>query len=305
MFGYIAPLKSELKVREFEVYSAFYCAICRSIKSRYGELPRLLLSYDSVFLALLSSSLAGGDFESGTFRCFVNPARKRNAAAPSAQIDYAADILVLLGWLSLKDDREDEGGFFAAAGEGLLRRAGGIAAKRRGKQSAAIRDCLAEISALEKEGCAEIDRAADPFGRLMAAVFDFPAAVLGGAEGQSDTLRKLGYHMGRYIYIIDAADDLEKDRAKGAYNPLLARESPRRPESLDPGLQLDLARMAEALDALPPGRYKAILENIVYLGLCAVKDEVLNHPFRRDTNSRRRRRLSGIPLSTARRTPIR
>ena len=109
MFGYITPLKSELKVREFEVYSAYYCAVCRAVKSRYGELPRLLLSYDAAFIAMLGDALQAEGQEPGfnTFRCFNNPLRKRNEVLPSPAIDYAADVMVLLGHCGLKDKKDD------------------------------------------------------------------------------------------------------------------------------------------------------------------------------------------------------
>ena len=103
------PLKSELKVREFEVYSSYYCAVCRAVGRRYGELPRLLLSYDAAFIAMLGDAL-GTDRnvpEFSTFRCFNNPLRKRNEVLKSPAIDYAADVLVLLGYYGLKDRKDD------------------------------------------------------------------------------------------------------------------------------------------------------------------------------------------------------
>ncbi|MDR1816245.1 MAG: DUF5685 family protein [Clostridiales Family XIII bacterium] len=287
------PLKSELKLREFEVYTATYCAICHAVKRRYGELPRLLLSYDAVFLALLAAALApardGERFEAETFRCFVNPAKKRNLAAPSPQIDYAADMLVLLAYQNLKDDHADEGGFLYGAGETLLRRAGARAAGRHPEKAQAVAACLSEIAALEKENCGQIDRIADPFGRLMAEVTAFPADLPGFLDGLcEDILRRIGYHLGRVIYIFDAIDDLDKDREKGRYNPLLVapeKEKIRlqetrtyRPvkDALDATLGLDLAKIAEALEMLPLSRFKPILDNIVYLGLNAVKDDILS-----------------------------
>jgi len=303
MFGYIAPLKSELKVREFEAYGAYYCAVCRAVKRRYGELPRLLLSYDSAFLALLGASLSGGEPAFVPFRCFANPARGRRAAAPSAAVDYAADMLVLLGYLSLKDRRADEGGAGAACAEAALRRAGRRAAAAWPAQAEQVFVHLAEIAALERARCERIDRVADPFGRLMAEVLDLPFLPAPPAAPDAPTtsalLRRLGYHLGRFIYILDALDDREKDRKSGAYNPLLAAErsavsepgapnladasapdvpaqaSASAPNTLELALQLDLAGMADALGQLPLGAFRGILENIVYLGLNQMKDDVL------------------------------
>lgn len=306
MFGYVAPLKSELKVREFEVYNAYYCAICRAVKRRYGQLPRLLLSYDAVFFAMLAASLAGGaealSFHS--FRCFNNPAKKRNEAAPSAAIDYAADILAFLGWLSLKDRNADRDARNAAAGaaaflgEAALRGAGRRAGERLGGKARACRECIAEQTALEAAKTPELDRAADPTGRFMAELMDFtdvPALREGLAaraescahEAEnlpaplplpelSEKLRALGYHLGRYIYMVDAADDLEKDQKSGAYNALLIKPIPA--ETLKTGISLDLARLGEISSALPLVYNKNIMDNIIYLGLNARLDEVLAEP---------------------------
>ena len=276
MFGYLAPLKGELKVREFEVYNAYYCAICHAVKRRYGELPRFLLSYDAVLIAMLSAALTGGAeaMSFSSFRCFNNPMKKRDEAAPSAAIDYAADVMVLLGWYGLKDGKEDrdQGNVFksalTAAGEAALRSAGRRAAERLGEKSPVVRECLEEQQGLEDRGETSLDRVADPTGRLMAEILEFP-----DMQGSSKELRDLGYRLGRYIYIIDAADDLEKDRKSGAYNPLLLR--PIAPEALKTALVLDLARAGELLGAMPLKYHKAIIDNIIYLGLRAKVDEVL------------------------------
>jgi len=272
MFGYLAPLKGELKVREYEVYNAYYCAICHAVKHRYGHLPRLMLSYDSVLIAMLYSALSGGEeaMRFSAFRCFNNPAKKRDEAAPSEAIDYAADVMVLLGWYGLKDGKEDrdQGNpckrSLTVSGEALMHRAGRRAAERLGDKARVISECLEEQAELEAAKETSLDRIADPTGRLMAEVLDF---------SDKQELRELGYHLGRYIYIIDAADDLEKDSKSGAYNPLLLRPEPN--EVLKTALVLDLARAGEILGGLPLKYHRDILGNIVYMGLRAKVDEVL------------------------------
>ena len=276
MFGYIAPLKSELKVREFEVYNAYYCGICHAVKRRYGELPRLLLSYDSVFIAMLSAALSGGNeaMSFRSFRCFNNPMKKRSIAAPSSAIDYAADVMVLLGWFGLRDGKTDRDQATAlkrasvVAGEAAVRRAGRRAAEMLGEKAGICGELLDEQQRLEDAGEKSLDRVADPTGCLMAELLDFT-----DAPDLSPKLRELGYHLGRYIYIIDAADDLEKDRKSGAYNPLLLR--PETHETLKKALILDLSRLGEITGELPLEHNRGIIENIIYLGLRAKADEVL------------------------------
>ena len=284
MFGYIAPLKSELKVREFEVYSAYYCAVCRAVGRRYGELPRLMLSYDAAFIALLGDSLQeeGNDIKFKTFRCFNNPLRKRNEVLSTPAIDYAADVLALLGYHGLKDSKEDgDAGSLlkqglATGGEAIMRKAGRKAASNIPEQALEVYSCLSIQTELEISKTAEIDKAADPTGQFMSSVVDFTSVLgLKGPAETSELLRRLGYHLGRFIYIIDVIDDLEKDKVNGAYNPLLLH--PVSKESLKTSLSLDLANIGECIEKLPLVYHKDIIENIVYLGLNAVKDEVLNH----------------------------
>jgi len=309
MFGYIAPLKSELKVREYEVYNAYYCAICHAVKRRYGELPRLLLSYDAVFVAMLMDALSGEPETPAfkTFRCFNNPLKKRSEAAATAGIDYAADVMVLLAWLSLKDGKADRDsgnalkGLATVTGEFALRRAGRRAVQRLGDKAWVCMECANGQRALEADRTESIDRAADPTGHMMAELLDFTGADdeaaesvsaaagggaaeagagFAGAKGKelSGVLREFGYHLGRYIYIIDVIDDIEKDRKYGAYNPLLLR--PEEPETLKTAITLDLARLGEIAGGLSLLYHTEIIENIIYLGLLAKADEVMKkyHP---------------------------
>ncbi|MCL1896746.1 MAG: DUF5685 family protein, partial [Clostridiales bacterium] len=284
-------------------YNAYYCAICHAVKKRYGELPRLMLSYDAVFIAMLAAGLMGEpetvSFQ--TFRCLNNPLKKRNETESSAGIEYAADVMVLLGWLSLKDKKEDKDqGRIKSAGisaaEALLRGAGRRAVEKLGKKARLCLECVYDQWALEIAKTDSLDRAAHPTGRLMAELLDFTDApgisedlslsVEAGKEGKngngrkalsvpeaSNILREFGYHLGRYIYIVDAVDDLEKDRKTGAYNPLLLR--PETPEILKTAISLDLARVGELINRLPVKCHKSIVNNIVYFGLHAKLDEVL------------------------------
>ena len=276
MFGYLAPLKGELKVREFEIYNAYYCAICHAVKRRYGELPRLMLSYDAVLISMISSALSGGEeaLSFSTFRCFNNPLKKRDEAAPSAAIDYAADVMALLGYYGLKDGKTDRDQrnrlafIMTVLSEAAMRRAGRRAAERLGEKSRICCECLEEQRVLEAAKVESLDRVADPTGRLMAELLDFT-----DVPELSPKLREFGYHLGRYIYIIDAVDDLEKDKKFGAFNPLLL--SPKTPEALKTALTLDLARLGEIAGELPLKYHKEIVGNIIYLGLRAKVDEAL------------------------------
>ena len=150
----------------------------------------------------------------------------------------------------------------------------------------ACMECANEQRALEAAETESLDRAADPTGHMMTELLDFTGvpdvaknlALLfdGAAKTQSEMsriLREFGYHLGRYIYIIDAIDDIEKDFKYGAYNPLLLRAE--EPKTLETAISLDLARLAELAGGFRLFYHREIIENIIYLGLRARADEVI------------------------------
>jgi hypothetical protein len=274
MLGYVTPWKGELKLREFEVYNAYYCAVCHAMRDRYGQIPRLLLSYDSVFLAMLLESLSPEDEVITEFRCATHPGKRRNITEATSKIDYAADIMLLLGYCKLIDDKEDEHRLRGIAGVTVLKRHYRKVSRRLPEKEKIIREKLKDLSLLEKQKNADIDLAADPFADIMEEVFDWPRLEEEeNAENLRFAIRQIGRNIGKWIYLIDAVDDREKDRKSGAYNPLLLREYSK--ESLRLNLLLYLAAIGEAIDVLPIRKNRVIIENIVYIGMNKRTEDVL------------------------------
>lgn len=305
MFGYVTPEKSELRMREFETYGAYYCGLCRASGAILGQLPRLLLNYDFVFLAVLLSSLSEGPDSIGPARCLLRPAKKRPVAEAGPAMGHAARMMLLLGYYKLLDDKRDEGGFRAGAGELLLRGAYRRLSRQAPVKIKKIREYIDEGNRLEEARCPSFDAASEPFALLMEEVFDFPEACAGRA-GVRHALRRIGHVLGKWIYLIDAFDDLEKDLAKGSYNPLAlnygygagrgraegsagsdkADEAGRDGEAVTAfkarirervrlNAFLYLSDLAEMLDLLPISKNKGLLENIAYLGLRRKTEDVL------------------------------
>jgi hypothetical protein len=295
MLGYVTPEKGELKLREFEVYGAYYCGICRAVGARRGQLPRLLLSYDFAFLAMLLASVFDGPDALTPFRCPVHPMKKRALAEPSPVVEYAADMMLLSAYYKLRDDRLDEGSPRGFAGEFLLR--GVVRGIREDypDKSREIGACMEELSLLEKEGCDSFDRAADPFARLMGALFDYDGPARAGrgpkrTDNLRYALRRMGHCLGKWIYLIDAYDDAEEDLRRGVYNPLVlcygcdraenAGESAalfreRIAERVRLSATLYLSELADLAALLPIKKNKGILENIMYMGLLRRTEEIV------------------------------
>ncbi|MDR2610624.1 MAG: DUF5685 family protein [Clostridiales Family XIII bacterium] len=271
MFGYIVPAKSELKVREFEIYNAYYCAVCRAVRARYGQLPRLMLTFDSAFLALLLAAVCEGEDSVTEFRCAVQPLRKKNLITNGGDATgYAADILVLLGYSHLDDDRRDEHRLRGLFGTLLYRRAYRKAKRRLPGKAAAIEARIAELAGVEGAGRPAIDEAAEPFAKLMEEIMD---GAPNGDTNVSRVLRAMGYNLGKWIYLIDAADDLETDSRSGSFNPLKGGDYSA--ERLGFTLEMCLAETAKAFELLRLHKNEAILKNIIYVGLRLKTDEVL------------------------------
>lgn len=270
MFGYISADQPELRVRELETFKCYYCGLCRAIRADYSQAARLLLNYDCAFLYLLTSALTDQPPAYPSRRCGVHPAvKKAYAVAPGAS--FAAAMNVLLGVGSLRDKARDDKNLPCAAGAGALGRARRKAAVRYPMAAACIDRQLEALSALEHENCADLDRVADAFAALLAGVFEQAgAAVDVGETGQMRALHSLGYHLGRWIYLMDAYDDLARDAKRGSYNPLLVRAGGSGDEAralAEFNLNCSLAGAVQAYDLLDIRKHKGILDNILYAGL--------------------------------------
>lgn len=272
MFGYVRPLRPELKCKDFDLYRATYCGLCRCMRQRYGLIAPMFLNFDFTFLALLLWESEEGFFPCRG-RCHANPLVKKSMCPDSPALEQAADESVVLAWWKLRDSARDDGmwgGLPARVLSLFLRPAYQKAARRRPDFDGTVRTCLEELSVLEQEGCSSLDRTADTFARLLQS-----AAPAEGERGR--VLRQLLYHLGRWIYLADARDDLEEDKLASRYNPVTARYGP---GGDDGALKLTMDHSLELIGAaLQLGDFGCrgpLLENIVYFGLPLVQRAVLD-----------------------------
>ncbi|NLI54979.1 MAG: hypothetical protein GX417_11780 [Clostridiales bacterium] len=270
MFGYIRPLECELKVREQAEYRGLYCGLCKSIGRRYGQLERLTLSYDCAFLALVLLAVTGGaKFSAGN--CGPRVYRgKRPIAQPSLELDYAADVNVLLAWYKAADDAADEKSASAAVSRLALLRAYRKAAGAHPSLDEAIGRSMASLRVVEAEGVASTDEPSDAFGRLLADVV-LHAPML--PQSERAAAEWMFYNLGKWVYLVDAWDDRESDAKRGGYNPfLLSQMTCERAAFL---LNITKNEAEKGYDLLSLSAPNGLLDNIMRLGLTHTQKRVL------------------------------
>ena len=261
MFGYVVMNKPEIKFKDFDMYRSFYCGLCRELKERYGLSGQITLTYDMTFVILLLSGLYEPPTKKGSTRCIVHPVR-RQPVRKNAITEYAADMNIFLTYYKCKDDWNDERSIPGFAFGKLLEGKEKKSEKLWGKKVQTIVSCLDELSALEKENATDIDRVSGCFGRIMAEIFAYREDVW------EPTLRRMGFYFGKFIYLLDAYDDVEEDVKKENYNPFskdyIIKGFDDRVKSM---LMMMMAETCREFEKLPIIKYTDILRNILYSGV--------------------------------------
>jgi hypothetical protein len=281
MFGYVKTCTPELKVKEYEFYKAVYCGLCRSL-GRMNCFLSFTLSYDFVFLALLRLACSGETIELGKKVCMAHPFHRRPYVKNNASMEYTASAATLLLLKKAEDDQADSHGIsrlFASFSLPFFRSAFKKAEKNRLFQDksleSVISQCLFEISEKEKKKTTEVYELAEPFGRLLGSIFSW------GIEEESmrRPLYEFGRRIGRWIYLVDAAEDTVKDRKEGNFNPFVLSDDDLRSdfrENILTSLTLELIEAEKSFNLLTfsDKGIESILQNILYLGMPQTAEKV-------------------------------
>ena len=283
MFGYVRPPLEDLSQEESERFRRAYCGLCHTLGERFGLGARFILNYDFTYLAIFLSAAEEGEKRSRC--CVASPVKKREYLCSTQALELAADESVILAYWQLRDGVSDHDwlhGLKYKAVSALLEGAYRKAAQARPTFDASVRYQLEALSHLEKEGCISIDRAADAF-----------AALLGSAAAEVEepvrrrVLEQLLYHLGRWVYLIDAADDLKEDAQSGDYNPVALRFglkdgewTPEARREFAATLDHSIHMMTTAFELWDFGVWTEILEKTLYHGLFRVGKAVLDGTYR-------------------------
>ncbi len=263
MFGYVVINRAEMKFREYDVYHAYYCGLCRELKEHYGARGQITLTYDMTFLVMLLTGLYEPETSQVAIRCVVHPFQKHPIRRNQFS-EYAADMNVLLSYEKCKDDWNDDRKLGKKALAGLLKKADRKIAARYQEKTEKILSCLQAIYQAEKENELDIDRMSGYYGEVMAEIFAYQPDIW------EDTLRRMGFFLGKFIYLMDAFEDVEEDIKKGSYNPLKESYEKLGEQFNEHCCQILTMMMAECsreFEKLPILKDAEILRNILYSGV--------------------------------------
>ncbi|MBR5798937.1 MAG: hypothetical protein IKY23_02645 [Lachnospiraceae bacterium] len=261
MFGYVIVNKGDMKFKEFDRYHSFYCGLCRSLKEKYGMLGQISLSYDMTFLVMLLSSLYEPETGETDVKCIAHPFEK-HLTRRNVFSEYGADMNVLFTYYKCLDDWKDDRKVTRLAYSKLMKKSYRKISTAYAEKVKRIDELMRAFSAEEKKGSEDIDRLSGLFGDVMGEMF----AVR--KDEWEESLRLLGRYLGKYIYLLDAYEDIEEDRKSGRFNPLLKKhEDPDFDEEIRLFLTMMMAECCKEFEKLPLIDDIEILRNILYSGV--------------------------------------
>lgn len=276
MFGYLQIHKDELKVKEYEAYKSVYCGLCKQLGRDYGFLTRFILSYDCTFYAILLMSLKRSCTGFSDGRCKFNPLKKcKFADCKDNAYSKASALSVISAYYKVVDDIDDSG-FFKRIALKIAKPFFGRRQKKAARRFPEIENIVSEMmknqKAAENDELVTIDKAANPTAKMISDL----AALEGGNDLQKRVLSEFGYQIGRWVYLIDAADDYEKDKKSGNFNPFIKADINDK-DYINSVLSQSLARAYDAYNLLDIIDFKPIIDNMMLYGFPNKQNAVLNN----------------------------
>lgn len=282
LLGYVKAYKPELKIKDYELYKGIYCSLCRSLGRLYSPVAQLFLSFDFAFAAVLRLAAGEASCSFSRKRCPYNPTKKCAICTGRDEIDFCAHVLIITVYYKAVDNLHD-GGFKSRMLAALIFPIVALMHKKARRLAPEADEIIAlsmknQAQAESKEGVG-IDEAAHSSAEALGKVISL------GFEGEkAQSLYTLGYMVGRYVYILDAADDLESDLRNGSFNPFRGEYSDIGSREVRAAfvqrvrgmLNLTQSTALDALDALEKKRFEDILENIIFDGLTDTAEKVLS-----------------------------
>lgn len=262
MFGYVRINKMDLTFREFDYYKGYYCGLCKYLKENHGEVSRLSLNYDITFLILILTAFYKLDSDITYERCIANPLKKKMRIVNEIT-EYAASMNILLSYYKLEDNLYDDNGIKDKLAYELYKGKLKKAYEKYPQKAEYIKQQLGNLRELEKQESKSIDKVSNTFGNLMGEIFVYKK------DEYEQNLRNIGFNLGKYIYILDAYEDLEEDNKKGRYNPFIdyIDKKEELKNKVDRLISMSLGMATKNIEQLNLEFNKSIIDNIIYSGV--------------------------------------
>ena len=262
MFGYVTVNRDTLSPESEARFRAYYCGLCKALRKRHGLTGALTLSNDMTFLSIVLNSLYEPEEASGREICLNHPLKKHDWIWSEAT-DYAADMNVMLAYQLSMDNWRDEKRVLSLGEAGLIKRGYARAKERYPAKDAFMREQIARLAEIEaKEPDGDIDLPTNLVGALIGDLFSYKG------DEWSAPLTEMGAALGRFIYIMDAYDDLPKDLKKKCYNPLVPiRDAVDFEDRCLDMLTMHIAECTEVFEMLPMLRDAGLIRNVLYSGV--------------------------------------
>lgn len=271
MLGYVRAYRPEMKFKDYDLYKGVYCSLCKSIGKRYGLIARLTLSYDFTFLAILRMAVRENKVCMRKSHCSFNPMKKcYDCSDDSVDIAYTADVSMLAFYYKIRDNIADSKFFKKLFCKMLMPYANHIYKKAKGNnpEIAEKLRALMEKQAQAEKSNAGIDEAADASARMLAEMVSTDIE-----SSDNAALERVGYFLGRWVYLIDAVDDCADDIRTGSFNPLKDRfNSTDFNTYSEEILSLTVGEAINNLKRLKIHRFYDIINNVLIYGTeCSAK----------------------------------
>ena len=262
MFGYVRINKMDLTFREFDYYKGYYCGLCKYLKENHGEVSRLSLNYDITFLIVILTALYKLDSDITYERCIANPLKKKMRIVNEIT-EYAASMNILLSYYKLEDNLYDDNGIKDKLAYELYKGKLKKAYEKYPQKAEYIKQQLGNLRELEKQESKSIDKVSNTFGNLMGEIFVYKK------DEYEQNLRNIGFNLCKYIYILDAYEDLEEDNKKERYNPFIdyIDKKEELKNKVDRLISMSLGMATKNIEQLNLEFNKSIIDNIIYSGV--------------------------------------
>ena len=279
MFGYVLPDKPNMFMKDYAQYRAFYCGLCKSIGKSCSQVMRFTTNYDITFLNVLYHAIFDVDVVIKEETCILGPFKKKPIVKDDEYTQVIVDVNNILGHYKCVDDIKDN----KSASKWMFDK---LILKKHYKRAKVNLEKIDKIVSkgydklrdLEKEGCKSVDKVSDPFANIMKGI----AKEL-FKEKYDDSIGDMMYALGKWVYIVDAIDDIDEDYKDKKFNLFLFDYEyiDKKTFLLEKHDDLEFILMncyktiLDNFNKLNVKKYEGVLTNILWYGIKAKTEEML------------------------------